>query len=332
MAEGDVQGLITALRDVEPQVRCLAVEALGTLNDRRAVDPLIALLKDESYESHRDRHYVQRRTIGALADLGDARAVQPLIPFLAEDNWALAMDAAKALGQLGDAQAIESLAGALQHEIDFVREAAAWALGNLGDEGVVEALIDTLQDDESQVRQAAVAALESITGLDLGGDVTAWQEWWENAIQSELPTDTASDHEQTQPEQKPQKEEPSSAQMRYMQVSGNDRDPGYCSDDACPCGYPGATIPRGQGYIYVSEEVVDFRQDCLTEAQAQQKIQRLSSQLGGFIMAGSGVFAPILMCEQGARRRGIDLKVAAADAKHWWQTGEVPLRATPRAK
>ena len=104
-----------------------------------------------------------------------------------------------------------------------------------------------------------------------------------------------------------------------------------CSDDSCPCGYPGATIKCGEGHIYVSDEVVDFRKDCLTEAQAQLKIQRLSDQMGSFVVAGAGVFAPILMCEQGARKRGIDLKVAAADAKHWWQTGKVPLRVTLKA-
>ena len=40
----------------------------------------------------------------------------------------------------------------------------------------------------------------------------------------------------------------------------------------------------------------------------------------------------LLICEQSARRRGIDLEAAAADAAHWWETGQAPLRATPEAK
>jgi len=40
---------------------------------------------------------------------------------------------------------------------------------------------------------------------------------------------------------------------------------------------------------------------------------------------------PILACKQGATLRGIDLEVAAADAKYWWKTGLVPLRPTPLA-
>jgi hypothetical protein len=41
---------------------------------------------------------------------------------------------------------------------------------------------------------------------------------------------------------------------------------------------------------------------------------------------------PILVCEQGAKLRGLDLKVAAEDAKRWWKTGKVSLRPTPMAK
>ena len=119
--------------------------------------------------------------------------------------------------------------------------------------------------------------------------------------------------------------------MKYMQVSGNNRDHGLCSDDACPCGSPGATIPRGEGYIYISKEVAQFRADCLTEAEAQAKIQMMSARMGAVIFAGSGVFSPVLVCEQGARKRGLDLEVAAADAKHWWETGLVPVRPTPLA-
>jgi hypothetical protein len=35
------------------------------------------------------------------------------------------------------------------------------------------------------------------------------------------------------------------------------------------------------------------------------------------------------MCKEGAMKRCLNLEVAEADAKHWWETGMVPLRATP---
>jgi hypothetical protein len=119
--------------------------------------------------------------------------------------------------------------------------------------------------------------------------------------------------------------------MDYMEVVRPAAD-GLCSDDACPCGSPGARIPRGGGYLYISQEVVDFRGDCLTLKQAEQKVSDFRSRMGRFVMFGAGVVAPILVCEQGARKRGLDLEVAVADARYWWQTGLAPLRATPLAR
>ncbi len=113
-----------------------------------------------------------------------------------------------------------------------------------------------------------------------------------------------------------------------------DQDTALCSDDACPCGFPGATIRRGEGYIFVSKEVAEFRKDALTEAQAEKKIRDIKRELAqdrATIFAGSGHFAPILMCEVGAKRRGLDLEIAGADARHWWDTGQVPVRPTPLA-
>jgi hypothetical protein len=62
----------------------------------------------------------------------------------------------------------------------------------------------------------------------------------------------------------------------------------------------------------------------------QRRFKKMQRQMGlpfaGFYRTG-----PILVCEQGAKRRALDLEVAQADAKRWWETGEVPLRATPLA-
>jgi ribosomal protein S27E len=82
--------------------------------------------------------------------------------------------------------------------------------------------------------------------------------------------------------------------------------------------------------MYISKEVVDFRKDCPTVAEAEAKVRRMVGPRTLF-MAGSGVLSPILVCELGAKKRGLNLEVAAADARHWWQTGLVPLRPTPAA-
>jgi hypothetical protein len=114
---------------------------------------------------------------------------------------------------------------------------------------------------------------------------------------------------------------------------------GVCSDNACPC--PEVRIPRGTGYLYIPQELVDFRLDSRTEEEANRKVARLAEQDPHAQMAkqygaksftklfAPGTTNPILMCEQGARLRGIDLETASADARYWWKTGLVPLRATP---
>ena len=105
---------------------------------------------------------------------------------------------------------------------------------------------------------------------------------------------------------------------------------GLCSDDACPCGYQGTNIPRGGGYLYISKEVVEMRRDARSIADVQAKVYKIQQTMSSSLMlATNGVFMPILMCEQGAKQRKIDLVTAAADARYYWETGLAPLRPTP---
>ncbi len=106
-------------------------------------------------------------------------------------------------------------------------------------------------------------------------------------------------------------------------------DSAVCSDWECPC--PETAIPRGEGYLYVSPEVVEFRRDARTASELEKKVDRMRERLGGFVVIGPGVAAPIIVCEQGARLRHLDLGAARQDMEHWWNTGMVPLRPTPQA-
>lgn len=99
----------------------------------------------------------------------------------------------------------------------------------------------------------------------------------------------------------------------YYQYSMNNipKYEGLCSDRNCPC--PETVIPKGEGYLYISAEAVKFMK-MKQSGQAQN------------IMFGP---MPVLVCEEGAKLRGLDLQVAADDAKLWWSEGKVPLRPTP---
>ena len=48
---------------------------------------------------------------------------------------------------------------------------------------------------------------------------------------------------------------------------------------------------------------------------------------GRVIVLGPGVAAPIVMCKEGAVRRGLNLKTASVDFDHWCKTGLVAFAA-----
>jgi len=83
--------------------RTKAAETLGQTRDTRAVEPLIAALKDEDT-------LVCHMAADALGHIGDERAVEPLITMLHTENAGIA---AEALGRIGDPRAIGPLCGKL---------------------------------------------------------------------------------------------------------------------------------------------------------------------------------------------------------------------------
>jgi hypothetical protein len=108
---------------------------------------------------------------------------------------------------------------------------------------------------------------------------------------------------------------------------------GRCSDNNCPCPPPGTSIPRGNGFLYVDAAVVTFRQDARTDDALNRKAARIQADLqsrGAVILHDPAVYKAILMCEQGAKKRHVDLKVAAEDARLAWAENRAPLRATPK--
>jgi len=136
-------------------VRERAANALGSMGDVRAVQPLINALKDN------DRR-VRSSAAYALGNIGDIRAEQPLIDALKDNDKWLRESAASALGRIGDAKAVEPLIDTLKDNDEWVRWRAASALGEIGDARAVEPLKQALKDKDESVRKAAKEALEKI--------------------------------------------------------------------------------------------------------------------------------------------------------------------------
>ena len=150
-----IQPLITALHeDSDEEVRWKAAAALGKLNDESAVDALIDAIKDKSWA-------VRRNATIALGDIGDERGFDPLLSSIKDSDWHVRKYAAIALGKIGDERAIDPLVKTLQDEDSDVRWKAIIALGKIG-KPAIKPLLDAFETDEWQVRGRVAEVLGNI--------------------------------------------------------------------------------------------------------------------------------------------------------------------------
>ena len=78
----NINGLITALKNKDSDVRSNAAEALGMIGDEKFVEPLIQVLYD-----YRFSLIAKRNVATALGKLGDERAIDPLMHVLKKDYY-----------------------------------------------------------------------------------------------------------------------------------------------------------------------------------------------------------------------------------------------------
>ncbi len=97
--------------DPDEIVRGQALRSLGTTKDEEAFQFLTKLLEDEDTS-----HYEQNCAIEALGDMGDRRAVDLLIKVLREGRMGLYRDAAEALAKIGDKSALEAMQEVMRRE------------------------------------------------------------------------------------------------------------------------------------------------------------------------------------------------------------------------
>lgn len=76
----EAERLIKDLKDPSWQIRWYAESALGEMKEVRAVEPLIATLKDD------DNGYVRAMAAWALGQIKDRRAVEPLIAAITDES------------------------------------------------------------------------------------------------------------------------------------------------------------------------------------------------------------------------------------------------------
>ena len=144
------------LRNEEPGIRGLAIEALARKNTPKAIELIISSLGDEDYS-------VRLTSIFEVVKLKIKEAIPSLIEIINNDeNNEVVAVATDVLGDLGAEEAIPSLIEKLTDDNETVREAAADSLGKLGAKEAVEPLRMLLNDDEEFVRETAKRAIEKI--------------------------------------------------------------------------------------------------------------------------------------------------------------------------
>ena len=171
-----MEHLLSALRTRNKDIRLGIIEALGEIQDPRAVDPLIALLSEPNNE-------IRWEAALALGEIRDPRAIDPLRDVLQDPDRYVRYGAAVALEKLGwppknaeeyafllagkqdwkalsmlGTSAVRALSLAAKDPEKSVRVNAVRVLGEIGDEKAIPAIYTALRDPDDQVRWEAVKA------------------------------------------------------------------------------------------------------------------------------------------------------------------------------
>jgi HEAT repeat protein len=165
-----IESLLNALKNKDWDIREKAIRALGMAEDKKAVEPLIALAVECKQEEELKirQGFVgdtsRRSTIlNSLKRLRHPKVTEFLISNINDEPTLISYIAIDALGKKGEPEAIEPLIQALKKDPrSEIRGYAAEALGNFGNERAKEALMEALEDIEIAVQDAAKKALEKI--------------------------------------------------------------------------------------------------------------------------------------------------------------------------
>ena len=157
-----INALCVALRDSAAEVAREAAIALGVADYTSAVSSLAAVVlnADGYYDGT-----VRTAAADTLAKLQDRRAVEALLACVRDRIAEVSQAAIRALGFLGDERAIDSLVGVVRNQNNYylssVRETAVEALGRIAVPSAQESLRVIAADSyiDASVRQAALSAL-----------------------------------------------------------------------------------------------------------------------------------------------------------------------------
>lgn len=151
-----VDALIKLLLNYEKDsnLASYAAGALGKIGDRRAVEPLIAVMNEQ---------FIGGQVVEALVELGDDQALEPIIRLFERTLHDPSL--ATVLGNWGDRRAVEPLIRAMSQPNSHVRFYAARALGKLGDERTLPVLERARDNDTTPITDAKSLRGKSVSDV-----------------------------------------------------------------------------------------------------------------------------------------------------------------------
>lgn len=127
--------LYAALLAAKPEIRKRSAIVLGQIGDKRALEPLIAILKDRRANNPRkDSAFeagLRADAAGALGTLGDVAAIGPLQDAVENDRLVVGVAAMGSLAQLGDEKELDGLHTLLQSDDPSAQFTVIQALGRV---------------------------------------------------------------------------------------------------------------------------------------------------------------------------------------------------------
>lgn len=146
--------LVAALSDDSPDVRKIALEAVGPrMHDPRVLDAMLALAADEVAE-------VRQTLVETLGQACSGRPLDFLIAALADKNDWVRIRAVDALAACQDPSLAPAIIGLLEDPNPLVVVKVIAALGRIGGQSAFKALLAALNSDDPDVQAAAEHALD----------------------------------------------------------------------------------------------------------------------------------------------------------------------------
>ncbi len=151
-----VDTMLAELKHPSYVIRKRATNSLGGFKERRAVDPLIAVLENVD-----EMKSIRAGAAASLGALRDERAATALLTALTDPNLEVRLASVAALGHLKNAKSVVKLSEILENRLepDAIRAAAAIALGNIGDKTAETVLIRALDVRVGDIAKNAIVAL-----------------------------------------------------------------------------------------------------------------------------------------------------------------------------